>query len=230
MNRKELDLLSMIESVVEGLDNNLSLISDKPGITAVQVKLKANIAEVLGLKQKQAISTKADYAIKSYKREDLTANILGIAAGVAAVGAEKNDVRLKLAGAITESALKSMRESDLVLKGHEVYVSAMTIPTELVSWNVTQDEIDDLGDSTDSYLSQNPTIRNIRAKSTQATSEIKEKLDESYNLIKDPLGALMLPFKKINPTFYGEYLNTRLIISHAATHTKPVETTVEVKA
>jgi len=144
-------------------------------------------------------------------------------------GSTRRGKDLFLQGAIRESALKSMRESDLVLKGHEVYVSAMTIPTELIGWNVTQQEIDDLGDSTDSYLSQNPTIRNIRAKSTQATSEIKEKMDESYNLIKDPLDALMLPFKKINPTFYGEYLNTRLIISHAATHQKPVEPTVEVK-
>ena len=229
MDRKELDLENMIESIVEVLDNNQSLISDKQSIVAVQTKLKANITDVKSLKQKQAISTKADYAIKGYKKGDMIANLLIVAAGVAAVGAEKNDVRLKLLGAVTESALKNMRESDLVIKGHEIYEAAMTIIPELLVWNVTQDEVDDLGDSTDSYLSQNPTIRNIKAKSTQATKEIKAKLNESYNLIKDPLDALMLPFKKINPTFYGEYQNTRLIISHAATHSKPLDKTAEAK-
>ena len=229
MNRKELDLEAMIESVVEGLDNNQSLISDKPAIVSVVTKLRANIAEVKSLKQKQAISTKADYAIKGYKREDMIENLLVVSAGVAAVGAGKNDVKLKMAGAVTESALKNMRESDLVIKGHEVFEAAMTIPSELLAWDVTQDEIDDLGDSTDSYLSQNPTIRNIKAKSVQATAEIKEKLNESYNLIKYPLDALMLPFKKINPTFYGEYQNIRLIISRSATHQKLDTKATEVK-
>lgn len=229
MNRKEIDLLGMMESVVEGLDNNISLIVSKPAIVAVQTKLKANTVEIKSLKQKQAVSTKADTAIKIYKREDMIVNFLNVAAGVAAVGAEKNDVRLKMAGTVTEAALKSMRESDLVVKGHELYEVAMTIAPELVSWSVTQDEINDLGESTDSYLSQNPTIRNIKARSTQATAEIKEKLNESYSLIKDQLDAFMLPFKKINPTFYGEYLNTRLIINRAATHPKPADKPEEVK-
>jgi hypothetical protein len=223
MNRKEIDLLGMIESVAEGLDNNISLIAGKPSIMDVNIKLKGNIAEIKLLKQKQAVSTKSDYTIKEYKKEDMIGNLLIVKAGVAAVGAEKNDVKLKTVSAISESAIRNMRESDLVVKGHELYEVALAIAPELVSWSVTQDEINDLGESTDSYLSQNPTIRNIKARSTQATSEIKEKLNESYDLIKDQLDAFMLPFKKINPTFYGEYLNTRLIINRPATHPKPEE-------
>jgi len=225
MDRKELNLFGMIESVVEFLDNNQQLIADKPGIVVVYTKLKANVAEVKSLKLKQAVSTKPDTAIKAYKKDDMVANLFVVAAGVAAVGVEKNDVRLKMAGAVTESALKNLRESDLVIKGHEVYEAAMTIPAELVKWGVTQDEIDDLGDSTDSYLSQNPTIRNIKAKSTQATKLMREKLAESLDLIKNSLDTLMLPFKKINPTFFGLYSTTRVIIDRAATHSKPDEKT-----
>jgi hypothetical protein len=221
MNRREIDLLGMIESVAEGLDNNISLIAGKPSIMDVNIKLKGNIADIKLLKQKQAVSTKSDYTIKEYKKEDMIANLLVIKAGLAAVGAEKNDVKLKTLSAISESTIRNMRESDLVVKGHEFYEAAMAIAPELVLWGVTQEEIDDLGESTDSYLSQNPTIRNIKARSTQATAEIKEKLNESYSLIKDQLDAFMLPFKKINPTFYGEYMNTRIIVSHAATHSKP---------
>lgn len=227
MNRKEINLLGMIESVVEGLGNNQSFISDKPAILAVVAKLKTNLLEITSLKSKQAVNTKADTVVKGYKKGDLIANLLVVAAGVAAVGAEKNDVKLKMAGAISESALKNMRESDLVIKGHEVYETALSIATELAKWSVTKEEIDELGESTDSYLSQNPTIRNIKAKSVQATVEIKDKLDESYSLIKDQLDAFMLPYKKINPTFYGEYQNTRVIIARAATHTKPTEKPAE---
>ena len=229
MTRKEIDLLTMMESVTEGLDNNISLISDKPSIMAAHTKLKGNIAEIKLLKQKQAVSTKADTAIKIYQREDMTANFLVVLAGVAAVGVEKNDVRLKMGSVTTEAALIHMRESNLVQKGHELYELAITIAGELSAWNVTQEDIDDLGASTDSYLDHNPTIRNIRAKSTQATAEMKAKIDESYMLIKDQLDTLIVPFKRINSTFYGEYMNTRIIISHAATHTKAEVKPVEVK-
>lgn len=137
------------------------------------MKLKAILFAITDLKQKQAVSTKADTAIKGYRKEDMIANLMEVAAGIAVIGAEKNDVRLKMVGNVCESALKNMRKSDLVVKGHEVYETAMYIVPELVVWSVTQDEIDDLGESTDNYLSQNPTIRNIRAQSTQATAEIK---------------------------------------------------------
>jgi hypothetical protein len=229
MNRKEIDLLTMMESVTEVLDNNISLINDKPAIVNILAILKENIVNIKLLKQKQAVSTKADYAIKEYRKEDMIANFLVIQAGVGAVGIEKNDVRLKTWSVTTEADLNHMRESKLVQKGHELYELAMPIAPELLGWKVTQQEIDDLGASTDSYLDQNPTIRNIRAKSTQATSEMKAKLNESYSLIKDQLDTLILPFKKINPTFYGEYMNTRIIISHAATHPKSEEKPVEVK-
>ncbi|MDD5185746.1 MAG: hypothetical protein PHS84_10855 [Paludibacter sp.] len=223
MNRKQIDLSEMIESVSKVLDDNASLISDKPSIVAVNTKLKENMVEVKELKQKQAVSTKPNYTIKEYKKEDMIANLLVVKAGVTAVGIDKNDVKLKTISEVTESAIKNMRESDLVVYGHDLYVAAMTIPAELLVWGVTQDEIDDLGDSTDSYLDQNPTIRNIKAKSSQATTEIKGKLNVSLKLIKETLDPLIEPFKKMNPTFYGEYQNTRIIVSHAATHPKPDE-------
>ena len=229
MNRKEIDLLTMMESVTELLDNNISLINDKPAILNILATLKGNIVNIKLLKQKQAVSTKADFAIKEYRREDMIANLFVVKAGVAAVATEKNDVKLKTVTAVTDSAINHMRESKLVQIGHDIYEAAMTIAPELLGWNVTQDEIDDLGASTDSYLDQNPTIRNIRAKSTQATSEMKAKLNESHSLIKNELDTLIVPFKKINPTFYGEYMNTRIIISHAATHPKPEDKPKEVK-
>ena len=54
MNRKEIDLLTMMESVAEGLDNNISLISDKQSIMEVHTKLKGNLVDIKLLKQKQA--------------------------------------------------------------------------------------------------------------------------------------------------------------------------------
>jgi hypothetical protein len=220
MTRKELNLEGMLRSVAEGLDNNQPLISDKFAIVTAHVQLKSNLTEIKDLQKKQAVSTKPDTAIKGSKKENMLTNLLVVKAGVGAVGVQKNDLRLKAVSAVTEPALRNMRESLLVIAGHEIYEAALTILPELAEWGVTKEEVDDLGESTDSYLSQNPTIRNIKARSTQATAEIKVKLNESHLLVKETLDPLMLPFKKINPTFYGEYQNTRIIVERAATHPK----------
>lgn len=54
--------------------------------------------------------------------------------------------------------------------------------------------------------------------SPQANGEFTQKR------FKDLLDTLMLPFKKINPTFYGEYLNTRTIVDRATTPTRRLMT------
>jgi len=41
--------------------------------------------------------------------------------------------------------------------------------------------------------------------------------------------AFLLPFKKINPTFFGEYQTNRVIIARAATHPKQEVKPAEVK-
>ena len=220
MTRKEINLLSMLKSVVQFFDENPTLLSDKPALKAAVEKLRAFIAEIEALEQTQAKGTKADTALKAETKVSLMNAILKVYAGIAAHGAATNDTRLKIAADVTEYELKKMRDNSLISEARSGYELALPLATELVIWHVSQADIDALDTNSAEFDAKDPAIKNIKARSIQATAEIKVKLDEAYNFTKDSIDAMMLPYKMVNPTVYGHYQNARTIINTAGGHGK----------
>ena len=60
-------------------------------------------------------------------------------------------------------------------------------------------------------MQTSPAIRNIKVKTRQATIELGQTVLSTNNLIRETLDPMMLPFKNINPTLYGEYQNARKV-------------------
>jgi hypothetical protein len=96
----------------------------------------------------------------------------------------------------------------------------LPIAPQLMTWHVTQPDIDALDTNSAAFDAKDPAIKNIKARSAKATADIKAKLDEAYNFTKDSLDAMMLPFKMVNPLAYGHYQNAREIIHIAGAHKK----------
>jgi len=220
MTRKEINLLSMLKSIVQFYNENPLLISDKPALQAAVEKLKAYIAEVEALEQAQIKDSKADTALKGETKADLINAMLKVYAGVAAHGAATNDTRLKMAADVTERELKKMRGSDLIAEARALYELAVPIAPQLIIWHVMQADIEALDTNSAAFDAKDPAIKNIKARSAQATADIKAKLDEAYNFTKDSLDAMMLPFKSVNPVAYGHYQKARDIIHIAGGHKK----------
>ena len=220
MTRNQINLLNMLKSVDQFFTENPTLISDKPALQAAIVKLKAYISELEALEQAQTKDAKADIALKGETRKSLIEAILKTLAGVSALGAATNDTRLKMAADVNLSDLKKMRDNDLILEAHSTYELAQPIAAQLLVWEVIQADIDALDTNTAAYDAKDPAIKNIRARSSQATKAIKAKIEEAYNFTKDSLDAMMLPFKSSNATKYGQYLNARDIIKVAGGRTK----------
>lgn len=224
MTRKSINLLSMLKSVVQFYAENPTLLTDKPALQAALEKLKAFIHQIELLEQEQAKNTKAETALKGETKVTLINAILKVLGGVAAHAAATNDTRLKMEADVTEYELKKMRDNSLILEAHAAHELATDIAAELVIWNVTQADIDAIDTNSAAFDAKDPAIKNIKARSAQATADIKAKLDEAYNFTKDSVDAMMLPFKISNPTAYGHYQNARTIINTAGGHSKAVAT------
>jgi len=219
MTRVELNQFNMMQSVDQFFTINHSLISSNPAIVSTAGKLKSLIGDINALSQVQAVSTKTESTIKANARNSMIDNVLKVAAGMSAHAATTGDTRLKMTADIVSSDLKKMRDSDLVIKIRALYDAALPVATELAVWGVVQADIDKLNTDAGQYTAQSPDIRNLKVKTVQATSDLKAKLDEANALIKNNLDAMMLPFKNLNPSLHGEYLNARAIINRAATQT-----------
>jgi len=228
MNRVEMNQFNMMQSVDQFFTNNQSLISSNPAIVAAVNKLKSLIGDINSQSQVQAVSTKADSAVKADLKSSIIDTVLKLAAGMAAQAASTVDTRLKITADITRSELKKMRDADLLIKTRAIHEVALPLLTELAIWGVTKADVDALASMANEYSTQSPDIRNLKAKTVQATTDLKAKFDETNTLIKSTLDPMMLPFKNLNPTFHGEYLNARTIMnlggghSTAAADTKPV--------
>lgn len=229
MNRVEMNQFNMMQSVDQFFTSNQSLISSNPAIVAVCNKLKSLISDINSESKIQAVSTKAGSAVKADLKSSIIDTVLKVAAGMAAHAASTADTRLKIAADITRSELKKMRDADLLIKTHAIHEAALPLVTELAIWGVTKADIDALISIADEYSTQSPDIRNLKVKTVQATTDLKAKFDETNTLIKSTLDPMMLPFKNLNPTFHGEYLNARTIMNLGGGHTaapvniKPVE-------
>ena len=219
MNRTEMNQFNMMQSVDQFFTINLLLLSSNPAIGKNAARLKTLIGEINAISQVQAVSTKADTTIKADIKSSLIDGALKVAGGMSAHAAATGDTRLKMIADISFSELNKMRETDFTIKIRAIYDAALPIAEALEVWGVTQADIDGLNTGVEEFTNQSPAIRNVKAKTKQATSGLKTKFDEGNDLIKNTLDPMMLPFKNLNPTLHGEYLNARAIIDRAATQT-----------
>ena len=219
MTRTEMNQFNMMQSVDQFFTINLLLLSSNPAIGTNVARLKTLIADINAISQVQAVSTKADTTIKADIKNNLIDGALKVAGGMSAHAAATGDTRLKMIADITITDLTRMRETDFTIKIRAIYDAALPIAEALEVWGVTQADIDGLNTGVEEFTNQSPTIRNVKAKTKQATSGLKTKFDEGNDLIKNILDPMMLPFKNLNPTLHGEYLNARAIIDRRATQT-----------
>ena len=220
MNRTEMNQFNMMQSVDQFFTINLLLLSSNPAIGTNVARLKTLIADINAISQVQAIRTKAESTIKADIKSSLIDGALKVAGGMSAHAAATGDTRLKINADVTFSDLNKMRETDFTIKIRAIYDAALPIAEALEVWGVTQADIDGLNTGIEDFTTQSPVIRNLKAKTKQATSGLKSKFDEGNDLIKNTLDPMMLPFKNLNPTLHGEYMNARAIIDRRATQTQ----------
>src|ERR1035437_7904467 len=103
MDRKEINLMDMIEEVMKFLDVNVSFYGDKMPIINVVNAINQNIEDINAFNQDQSVKTKADTEIKNQSRTEIMNLALKIAAGISAIAATIKDTRLKLSADVPPS-------------------------------------------------------------------------------------------------------------------------------
>ena len=216
MNRRELNLSGMFLTLEEFLTANLSSIEDKPLIMSVYADLKANNIKIRSLTELQSVSTKADFEIKSEDKQSLLDTAVKVVDGLKVMAATHNDTRLKVETKLSRWDLSRMRESDMIVRLKQLGAVAMPYAEELIQLSITMEELKSLNSDSDKLLKVTPVIKNIEGKSTQATTELGQTIVDTNKMIRETLDPLMLQFKLMNKTLYGEYLNARKVVDRSA--------------
>lgn len=211
MNRRELNLSTMFQTVEEFLNKNSSSFEDKPLMKAAIADLKQCNATIHSLNEAQSVSTRADFAIKAEDRKMLLDNGLKVSDGLKAIAAMNKDTRLKVEADVSRWELGRLRENDMLIRLKQLHATAQPYMAELLALGVEASVVDSLDSDSSKLMQTSPAIRNIKVKTRQATIELGETVISTNNLIRETLDPMMLPFKNINPTLYGEYQNARKV-------------------
>lgn len=220
MNRKELNLLDMFKSLDVFLSNNGEVLAEFLPITTSHIKLKATIVDIDNLSRTQAKDTKTASTIKAEEKIILDETILKVTAAMAAIAAQESNTELRLIAAIEKTTLRRLRQNDYKIKVEIIYKTALTIKEKLKVWGVTDEDLEILSQKSDGIVNSTPDIRNMKVVSKQATTEIREKVNAQLADLRATLDLYMKPFKSMNPTLYGQYLNARQVLDKSATQKK----------
>ena len=148
----------------------------------------------------------------------MIASALIVAGGLLAHASTINDAKIKEIASVTEYSLKRLRDNDLSTSARLILNAAKPILSSLTVWGVTETNVTQLESNLDIFDASIPSKAATNASTKQTRTDLKAKIKEAKALLKDHLDPMMLPFKTINPTFYGQYENARQVIDTAASH------------
>ncbi len=212
MNRKELNQLAMLESVLAFLKEKQQTLGNTPAIAAKIAELEQIINAIRDLLQVQSKSTKTATAPKVKLEEAIKALLGQVCDALLAFGTESDNPELITIGTISETEIRNMRDSNLVDKARQVAEAAEPVTSNLAAYFVSADDIADLKQKGAAFQTALTGKTMITAQTKESTAAIKNKLAEGRRLLKDELDKLMKPFKTGNPTLFGEYTNMRSVV------------------
>ena len=224
MNRKQMNLSEMLQTLEEFITTNLPSFENKPAIMAVYEELKVKNVEIKSLNQSQSVSTEADFAIKGSGEDALIATAVRVSYGLKVIAATNKDERLQIEAKVSQWDLSRMRKDDMYVRLKQLHETALPFVEQLLPLGILQTEVDSLDSDTTKLSKVKPTINNIKVKTTKATSDLGQTLTGINAVVRKTLDPLMLEFKLLNPTLYGEYLNARKLNNRSAGRsTKPTD-------
>ncbi len=213
----------MLESVASFLGLRASDLAANPAIAAIAASLQTILSAIRDLKQIQDRTTKGATRTKSELEAAIITGILKIGAALRAYATETKNYDLLAVVSFSDTIIKHLRDSDLADKARTLYEAAEPVVGSLGIYMVQQADINSLQQNVPAYLQALSGSRGVLNQTKQSTADIQLKLDEGRLLLKEKLDVYMQPYKTINATLYGEYLNARAIVDKAATHeTKPL--------
>lgn len=213
MTLNQINKIRMFGATNAVLISNSSLYASLEVLILKQQKLAANLGELESYRQVQEQNTSGLTLSKENLREDVENLVLRISVSLVAHATATDAINLKRMAKYTPSKLAKV--SDVVLCDIAANMIRMATPVlaELEVYFVTQAELDALQQKTaDFKISITNRVASSSRKASTAT--IDRLIRETNNILRDEIDPLSQPFQFINPDFYRQYKNARIIIDY----------------
>lgn len=214
---------TMYRAVETLLDNNTAKTAVIPIFATRLTEFKDVIAAILEKEELRTNAAKGTTDDKRAKRDDMIEDAAVLAAKLKTLGFDTNNERLVQIGSLKRSALKEMRDTQLLPTIQGVINEADANSAALVPYGVTATMITDLTDKRNEYNTALGTKEGAFSVKGAAYPALLGLFDSADDILKNKLDNLMEGFKKDDNEFYNQYKIAREIHDLGVRHEKPEE-------
>jgi hypothetical protein len=124
---------------------------------------------------------------------------------------------------VARTTLDRMDEEELSNRAATVLAQANTHKNDLVTLQVTQENIDEMSSALTEFNTAKTAPRTATASRAALTEKLPQLVKEATDILRNRVDPMVNLFSRTNPDFVAGYENARAIVDRAATHkTKPV--------
>jgi len=225
MNTELTNRVTMFKTTSSYMAEHTAVWSTMAPLQTAMTEVNAGIAKIdaAALRHETPQGATADKADARDDLEDATF-LMCEALGVLAHETADND--LLALTRVTRTLLDRMGEEELSTRATAVLTQANAHKTELVTYQVSQANIDELSDALTEFNQAKPGPRTATAERAVLTESLPRLVKETSDILKNRVDRLVSQFSRTNPDFVAGYERARAIVDRAATHkTKTAATT-----
>jgi len=220
---------AMVETTVAHLNKNKPIWENTPAF----VKAVADIDQVVGAIKiesgKQQTPTTGVTATKTQARDALEDTVLETADQLSALAVDQKNPELAAQVEITRSSLDRLSDEELEAFAKRVTGLATKYIAPLADYLVGQDEINELTELTNSFVTLKTAPRSSVVERSSSTAAVPDLLAKASRILRGRIDKLVSRLRETQPEFVAQYRAARVIIDRGGQNTAK-EPTVPVPA
>lgn len=224
MDTNQTNQVNMQKAVEAYLDEHESVWSPMAPFGAEFISFKATLAAIDDAAQQQETPSGATQD-KASARDALEDAVFLMCEALGVLAHQADDKDLIALTDIAPSTLGKLDAEALSNRATIVLAAANGKKTELATLQVTQANIDELGQALQNFNTAKVSPRTTTAERRVKTASLPRLIRDANGILKNRLDRMVNLFQRSNPEFVAGYKAAREIVNRAASHaTKPTTT------
>jgi hypothetical protein len=147
-----------------------------------------------------------------YDAEDtLVAAMLQVGSALYSYAMDINDAALREKSNFSKTALRRMRDMELVAAGNTLHAAVLAIVDKLAEFGITAETLVGLKQAADAYADAIGKQGTSVSEHTTAVNTVAENFRAIDRLLTEKIDPLMQSLERSNPMLYREYRQTRMV-------------------
>lgn len=211
MNKREENKFTMYQGIKDLLTENRSSVATIPAFEE-SFQIFQDLLDRIATKDQQYQNVSVGAAEKKNQAEDeLIDTVVAASSALRVFARRQKNEDLRKSSKVTPTALKRMRDSELLTKAQNTFEAVSQRQSELERFGITKEFASDFKTKLESFSAALGSKESRVAESKSVRQELGEDFDMTDEVLYEELDGMIELVKKSDPEFYNKYQAGRII-------------------